>query len=446
MKPRLAPLAVPLFLEMGLGLAVGLAGTALAARESDAAAAAFALAHQVAAMLFILLRIVGAGVSVVVAQALGAGQRAAADAVARAVLGASSWIGGGCALLCAAAAAPLMQTLNAPADVLPLAAPFLAWMAPALLLDAWNAAMASVMRAHLRAREVLAVVVAMHALHLVLTLAWMPAHGLAGFAAALAASRVLGLTLHTLLWRWRLGLVPRFSDLWRLPRAELAAVLRIGAPGAAENIAWRLAFTASIAVAGSLGAAALATHAYVMQLTHFTLLGSAAIGLACEIVVGHHVGAGRLHEAHRLVRRALALGLLCSGGLALVLALAGPGLLGAFTADPAILAEGTRLLWWCLLLETGRSFNLVVINALRAAGDARYPVAVGAVSMALVLAGGSALLGSQAGLGLGLTGLWIAYAADEWLRGLLMWRRWRRLRWVPHARASRRRLRRAASG
>ena len=61
MKPRLAPVAVPLFLELGLGMAVGLAGTALAARQSDAAAAGFALAHQVAAMLFILLRIVGAG-------------------------------------------------------------------------------------------------------------------------------------------------------------------------------------------------------------------------------------------------------------------------------------------------------------------------------------------------------------------------------------------------
>jgi len=91
-----------------------------------------------------------------------------------------------------------------------------------------------------------------------------------------------------------------------------------------------------------------------------------------------------------------------------------------------------------VLLEPGRTFNLVVINALRAAGDARYPVLAGAASMLLVLAGGSWLLGSH--LGLGLPGVWIAYAADEWLRGLLMWRRWATLAWVPHARASRRRL------
>jgi Na+-driven multidrug efflux pump len=63
--------------------------------------------------------------------------------------------------------------------------------------------------------------------------------------------------------------------------------------------------------------------------------------------------------------------------------------------------------------------------------------------MLFVLAGGSWLLGSH--FGLGLPGVWIAYAADEWLRGLIMWRRWARLGWVPHARASRRRLQLAAS-
>jgi Na+-driven multidrug efflux pump len=92
-----------------------------------------------------------------------------------------------------------------------------------------------------------------------------------------------------------------------------------------------------------------------------------------------------------------------------------------------------------VLLEPGRTFNLVVINALRAAGDARYPVLAGAASMGIVLGGGSWLLGIH--FGLGLTGVWIAYAADEWIRGLLMWRRWVRHGWVPHARATHRRLR-----
>jgi len=437
-RPALRALAGPLFLELGLGIAVGVAGTALAARLSDEAAAAFALANHVAAMLFILFRIVGAGVGVVVAQALGAGQRERADAVARATLGAGSWIGGGIALAAAAGAQPLLLALNAPAAVLPLAVALLQALALSMVLDAWNASMGSVLRAHLRARESLAVIVAMQALQLLLALWWMPSLGLPGFAYALLVSRAFALVLHLALWRRRLGLRVRLSDAWRLPRAELAAVLHIGLPAAAENIAYRLCFMVSVAVAGGLGASALATQAYALQISYAAVMCGLAIGLSAEVVVGHLVGAGRLHEAHALVRRSLAAGLLISVAATGAVALAGPALLRGFTADEQIVAAGAVLLWWTVLLEPGRTFNLVVINALRATGDARYPVLAGAASMVLVLAGGSWLLGRV--LGLGLVGVWIAYAADEWLRGLLMWRRWARQEWVPHARASRRRL------
>lgn len=436
--PRLFALAWPLFLELLLGIGVGVVGTLLAARISDSAGGAFALANHVAATLFMLFRIIGAGVGVVLAQNLGAGRRSTADAVARAALGASSWIGlsaGGAAFL---AAAPLLGLMKAPPEVLPLALPLLQVLAPLMLLDAWNASMGAVLRAHLRAREALAVTLAMHGLHLLLMWPLMRAFGLPGFALALLAARLLGFALHLLLWRTRLALRPRLPDFWRLPRAELAAVAHIGLPGAAENIAYRLGFMVSVAVAGALGAQALATQAYAMQIIHLVLLFGLATGLSVETVVGHLIGAGRLHEAHRVVKRALLRGLAASVAVATGAALAGPWLLRGFTQDEQIIAAAVTLLWWTVLLEPGRTFNLVVINGLRAAGDARYPVVAGALSMLLVLAGGSWLLGWQ--LGLGLPGVWLAYVADEWLRGLLMWRRWLRLRWLPHARASRRRM------
>ena len=440
MRPRLLDIAWPMFFELVLGIGVGVLGTILAAHISDPAGAAFALANQLSAMLFILFRVVGAGVSVVVAQSMGSGRRDAADAVARAVLGASSWVGLFTASMALAGAYPLLRLMQAPNEVLPLAAPFLQALAPAMLLDAWNASMAGVMRAHLRVREVLAVIVIMQLTLLGLALVLMPSFGLPGFAIALAASRALGLALHLWLWRTRLGLVPRIGDWWRLPRHELSSVLRIGLPGAAENIAYRLAFMVSVAVAGQLGAQSLATQAYTLQITYGVLLFGLATGLAVEIVVGHLIGAGHFRDAHRLVRRALARGLAVSVIAATAAALAGPWLLEQFTQDASIIATGAVLLWWTVLLEPGRTFNLVVINALRAAGDARYPVIAGAASMALVLGGGSWLLGVH--LGMGLTGVWIAYTADEWIRGLLMWRRWVRHGWVPHARAAHRRLRR----
>jgi putative MATE family efflux protein len=438
-------LVFPLLVELALGITVGLIGTLMAARVSDSAGAGFALGNHLFGLLFMIFRLVGAGVSVVISQNLGAQLPREAERVAFAGLAAGTWMGLAVALLAFTLAGPLLGLLNAPAEVLPLATPFLMALAPALLLDAWTASLASVMRAHLRNRDTLRVTLLMQSTHLLLAWGLMqgggdwPGLGLPGFALALALSRVLGMGLYLWLWRWRLQLRPRLTDWWRLRWAQLGPVLHIGLPGAAENLAWEAAFMVSVAAVGLMGTQALATQTYVLQLNMWILISAVALGVTVEMVVGRLVGARALHQAHRLVLRAQALGLSLALLIALLMALAAPWVLRLFTDDPQILHTGQQLMWWAIALETGRTFNLIVIGALRATGDARYPVVAGAGSMALVLAGGSWWLGVH--LGWGLVGVWIAYAADEWIRGLLMWRRWVTLGWVPHARDVQRRTR-----
>jgi Na+-driven multidrug efflux pump len=551
--------AFPLLAELLLGVGVGLAATLLASRVSDTSAAALGLTGHLTTLLFILFRVIGAGVSVVVAQGLGGTTDAgpasrAAQAVARASLGASTWAGLLIALATVLCAQPLLRLMNAPADVFALALPLLFWLAPAMLLDAWNAALASVTRAHLHGQAALRVIVIVHAVHLggaaLLMLGTpalpgtalqVPALGLTGFAIALLVSRVLGVALHLWVWRSTLDLRPSWRDWWALPwkggpadaafasangppgqadkaqpaarmsirargatqdagpagqfpegcgqkghplrcacsagaqpasasrlvdapfdpqrisqkqrRQALVGVLRIGIPAAAENVLYRVCFMVSVAVAGQLGAQGLAAQAYVLQINYLTLMAGLSIGLAAEIVVGHLAGAGRLHVADRLVRRALARALLLSALIAGSAALLAPWLIRLFTQDEAIIALAVKLLAISVLLELGRSFNLVVINALRGVGDVKFPFAAGAASMLIVLAGASWWLGAgpTAGaggllqpLGWGLVGVWLAYAADEWVRGLIMWARWRSRAWVPLAHAARRRARRAA--
>ena len=119
-------------------------------------------------------------------------------------------------------------------------------------------------------------------------------------------------------------------------------------------------------------------------------------------------------------------------------ALAAPWLMRVFTKDPQVIQAAQTLLWIAVALETGRVFNLIVTGALRATGDVIYPVAASIGSFALVLGFGSYVLGRS----LGLPGIFIAYAADEWVRGLLMMARWHWHGWLPHARQAQRRVRR----
>ena len=443
-RPRLVSLAWPLLAELLLGFGVGLLGLWLAAGISDTAAAGFAMSNHVQSTFFLLFRIVSMGLSVVITQNLGAGNRNGAHQTARAALGASTWLGLGVALLVFSSAGTLLALMNAPPPVLALARPYLQALALALFLDAYNASMASVMRAHLRTRDVMFNILGMHALHLLLCFPLMrgfgpiPALGLVGFALAMALSRTVGLCLHLALWRWRLELVPRAQDWWVLRWHTLGPVLHIGLPGAAENVAYRIAMLVSVSVVAGLGAQSLATQSYTFQLMHITVLFSLSIGLANEVLIGHLVGAGRLRQAHRLLRKSLLLGLAVSFGIALLAASTAWWTLTLFTHDAGIIASATALLWITVLLEPGRTCNVVIINALRATGDARFPVLAGAASMLFVMAGGSWLLGVH--FGLGLVGVWIAYAADEWVRGLTMAVRWFGLGWLPAAKAARRRV------
>jgi Na+-driven multidrug efflux pump len=84
-----------------------------------------------------------------------------------------------------------------------------------------------------------------------------------------------------------------------------------------------------------------------------------------------------------------------------------------------------------LILEPGRVFNIIFVNALRATGDARYPLLLGIASQWAIMASGAWFLGSY--LGWGLPGVWLAMALDEWLRGMLFLRRWRKRGWLKHA-------------
>jgi Na+-driven multidrug efflux pump len=121
----------------------------------------------------------------------------------------------------------------------------------------------------------------------------------------------------------------------------------------------------------------------------------------------------------------------------LLAALCAPWLMRIFTRDPAVIEAAQTLLWISFALETGRVGNLVVLGALRSTGDVILPTAVAIASIVLVLGFGSIVLGQR----WGLVGIWIAYAADEWIRsGLMRWR-WETHGWVGHARAIQQRLR-----
>lgn len=443
-KLQLFAISWPIFVENLLMVVMGLVGLWLTSRISTASVATYGLVSQVFGALQIVFRVVSIGTSVVVTQHHGANDESGARSVAKAGVAASAWLGLLCLVFLLLSAGGLLALLRLPPELMPIGEPYVRWLGLALAFDAISMTMIAVLRAYTHTTASMKIVLLMNAVQIVLSLPLMlgvgswSGWGLDGLAIAMALSRLFSIVLAWRVWRERLAVHVRWPDWLRLDRIPLAAIMHIGLPGAGEKVAFRISFMISMAIVASFGQTALATHAYVWQAVQLVTLFTNSVGFGTEIVVGHHIGGGRLRRANKVLWQATAWGF----GIMLACALASyfltPMAVARVGADPAILQLVGLIVLIELVLEPGRSFNIVVTSGLRAAGDARFPVKVSVVSTFVFGAGLAWLLGVH--FGLGLVGVWIGYAADECCRGLIMVWRWATLGWVAHARRSRRRI------
>ena len=98
-----------------------------------------------------------------------------------------------------------------------------------------------------------------------------------------------------------------------------------------------------------------------------------------------------------------------------------------FTHNEEILSASLKVFPFMILLEVGRVFNIVIINSLHAAGDIKFPMFMGIIFVFIVAVPFSYIFGIN--LGMGLVGIWIANAMDEWCRAIAMLIRWRSKKW-----------------
>jgi len=262
-----------------------------------------------------------------------------------------------------------------------------------------------------------------------------PRLGVTGVALSGAFARVAGFLALRILVGRRTGIWLGWRDYLAFPVREVGRILRIGLPAAGENLSYWLALMRVTSFAARLGETPLAVATYTRTVMTWVILFSISIGLGTEILVGHLVGAGAFEEAYHRLLRSLRTGLLLVGVATLAFFLSGTWVFRAFTRDPAVLRGCATLLLVELVIEPGRVFNIVVINSLRATGDARFPVVMGACSMWLLWVPLAGLLSLATPLG--VTGIWIAMACDEWVRGVMMYWRWKGRGWLKHAQRSR---------
>lgn len=204
-------------------------------------------------------------------------------------------------------------------------------------------------------------------------------------------------------------------------------ILKVGVPSAGEFLSYNLAQIAILYAVSSLGTASLASYSYAINFIRFSYMLTISLGHATQIMVGHSIGAGRKDKAFDICIKNLKIGILSSFILSSMLALFRYPIIGFLTSDAEITRITSTLLLLSVIHEIARPLNIIVIAALRGAGDVKYPVYVGIVMMWSISVTLAFLFGIH--LGWAMAGIWIARLLEEWLRGGVILRRWFSRRW-----------------
>lgn len=432
-KMTLFALTWPIFIELLLHMLMGNADTLMLSQYSDHSVAAVGLANQILNMVVVMFGFIAVGTSVIVAQYLGAKKEQKASEVVIVSIAANVIFSLFLSIILFVFAEHFLIWMKIPQELMQEALIYTQIVGGFSFLTALIMTIGAAIKSYGFTKDAMYVTIGMNILNVlgnyiaIFGPFGLPVFGVEGVAWSTAISRLIGLIAIIILLIKRIEQKLPFHLLWQFPREHLSKLLRIGIPSAGEHVAYNTSQLLIVYFIALMGTEMITTRVYTVNIMMFIFVFASAIAQGTQILVGHRIGAGKNQEAYHIALRSLKYAMLISLLTAFILTIFSDPLFSIFTNNESIIVLGGTLIMLCMILEPGRCFNLVLINALRAAGDVKFPVYMGIASMLGICVPLAYLLGIY--FDLGLIGVWIAFIVDEWLRGLLMLWRWRSRTW-----------------
>ncbi len=433
-KLSLLHLTWPLLIEMLLMMMLGFVDVYVLSRYDDLAASGINTANQAISVLTIVFTVFSSAGGILISQYLGAGQRKEASRTAALSIVLHLIAGLLISLVLLFFSEPILEFIGAKGQVLDFARQYLSIVGGFMFFQAVLNAMSVIIRSHGMTRQPMFVMAGMNLINTVLDIllvsgmCGLPRMGTAGAAVATVISRVLGTVVMVFLLFRKVEQPSVFRLLLPFPRRELGVFFKLGLPAALETFLYNLSqLVITSIVLNCLSEHELIAKTYIQNITFLFYIFSVSVGQASQIIIGHRVGAGEYKIARQQGFRSYRIALTVALTVSLIGIFLRVPLISLFTSDSAVISLTAGIFLINFFLEFGRTTNLVLIACLRGAGDVFYPTACAVFSNWLLSVAGSYLLAVVCGFG--IYGLWIALAADECFRGLLMIHRWRGTKW-----------------
>jgi len=236
-----------------------------------------------------------------------------------------------------------------------------------------------------------------------------PEMGIAGAAWGTVAALATHFTLVLTALRRREGPVALRlggGDLW----SPLGPVMRVAGPAFGERVVFHTGYMLFVGLVGRLGEVSMAAHQSLIAIESLGFIAAHGFGVAAAALVAQKLGAARPDEAARCGWIAAGLGVACLSAVSLLFLLIPETLVGLFSEDPAVVAEGARCLRIAALAQPLMALADTFAGALRGAGDTRTPMIAALAGPLAVRLAACWFLAFH--LELGLLGIWLGSTLD----------------------------------
>lgn len=436
-RKSLKQLAWPIFIEISLFMLMGMVDTFMLSAYSDSAVAAVGMSNQVINLIAVMFNFVAAGTVILMSQNLGANNQTKASEVGLVSIGANVIIGGILSIIMVTCSKYILQFMNTPLEIMDTTVAYTKIVGSFLFLMAIQPVLSGILRSYGYTKHSMIITLIANIVNIIGNSIFI--YGLFGVVElgpiGVAISTVFSRLVSVILIAWVIFKKINFTFsegfFKQLPIDDIKNILKIGVPSALEQVAYSSSQVIILSFVSLLGTLAITTRVYTSNLSMFVYLFSLAIAQANQVLVGYLIGEQKEDDVYRQTFKTQRLAVSVSLILSIVAYFSSDLLFSMFTDDPAILILGKTLLLVNIFLEIGRASNLVLTNALKAAGDINYPFIFGIVGMWLICIPVAYLLAIH--FNLGLPGIWIAFAIDECFRGVIFTFRFKGKKWTNKA-------------
>ena len=410
-------LIIPLVIEQGLTILVGMADGVMVASVGEAAISGVSLVDMIAAVILVLFAALATGGAVVTSQFLGAREIEKARRSAGQLILMATALGVLIMIPCLLLAEPLLMLCFGAIEADVKAAGLLYLRITALsfpFLALYNAG-AAIYRSVGNSKESMNASILMNAINVagnafcIFVLKW----GVVGVAVPTLISRMAaGIYMMVVCARPDLQLRPTRQGLTTVDQKMMGSILKIGIPSACENCFFSLGRLIVASMITLFGTSQVSANAVAGNIDRLGIIIGQSMGLAMVTVVGQCIGARDTDQAKYYTKKLLGWTYLAQGLTNVLIVLSVGNLVDLYAA----LAPETRAL--AMRLSTIHAslaiifwpVSFVLPNALRAANDVKFTMWVGIGSMLACRIVGSWILCVH--FGWGATGVWIAMVTD----------------------------------